>query len=208
MTIAEVILIAVGLAMDALAVSLCKGLADGKIKIKNMLICGAWFGIFQAVMPLIGFSLASIFSDNIRFITPWISFALLLLLGVKMIVEAIKERKSLSEDKSDYGFTTMFLLAVATSIDALAVGVTFAFNGATFDITVANNIWLYITIIGAATFAIAAAGNAVGSVLGAVIGLKFKFFAGLLGGVILCAIGVRFLVTGIIDVTTVSAVIL
>lgn len=201
-------LIAVGLAMDALAVSLCKGLASGNIKIKNMLICGAWFGAFQAIMPLIGFSLASIFSAYIKFITPWISFALLMFLGVKMIIEAVKERNDEGKEQSDYGFVTMLLLAVATSIDALAVGVTFAFNGATFDITMPGNIWLYIAIIGAATFLIAAAGNAVGSTLGAVIGLRFKLLAGLLGGIILCAIGVRFLVTGIIDVTTSEALIL
>lgn len=211
MGILEVILIAVGLAMDAFAVSVCKGLAGGKIKWKNMLTCGLWFGAFQTLMPLIGFALASTFASYVAFVAPWVSFALLAILGVKMIIEAVKERHNACDGdecavgRSAYAARIMLPLAVATSIDALAVGVTFALGGVTFDITSLSNIWLYIGIIGVMSFTISAAGNAVGGGLSSAFGVRFKFFAALLGGVILCALGVKFLIEGIIDVTTVQA---
>lgn len=228
MDITEVVLLAVSLAMDAMAVSVCKGLAGGKVKFTKMLLCGVWFGVFQMIMPLIGFALVGIFANYIaeylKFITPWISFALLVFLGVKMIIEGIKERNvapthetddaAKADGKADgngkqrkkwnreYGFVTMLLAAIATSIDALAVGVTFAFNGVSYDITVLSNIWLYIAIIGVMTFVISAIGNAIGGGLNAAFGIKFKFIAQILGGAVLIALGIRFLVGGIIGLCT------
>ena len=124
MTLAELFILAIGLSMDAFAVSICKGLSLGKIKPKHMCIAGLWFGGFQALMPLIGYLLVSFFADMITKYAHWIAFALLLILGANMIKEALGE-----EEKVDASMDVknMFLLAVATSIDALAVGVTFAF---------------------------------------------------------------------------------
>ena len=237
MEIWEVVLIAVSLAMDALAVSVCKGLAEGKLNFKGIALCGLWFGAFQAIMPLIGFAFASIFSTYIKFITPWISFALLALLGVKTIIEAIKERNSCAckniptkdsscgckkstedvscgcnksaedvscaKQGSAYSISKMFVLAVATSIDALAIGVTFAFNGVTFGVDTLSNVWLFIAIIGGITLIITSLGNAVGSLVGSAFGKKFNFISELLGGIILCALAVKFLVEGIIDVSSI-----
>lgn len=206
MQIWEVFLIALGLSADAFAASVVKGLANGKISARGMLVCGLWFGLFQAGMPLIGYALASLFSSYIEMITPWISFSLLAFLGVKMIVESILSRRRKEADdvepktaKKPYGFGEMLMLAVATSIDALAVGVTFAFNGVVFDITQLHNIWLYIGITGIVTFVLSAAGNGAGSALGSAFGKKFGFVAELIGGAILCALAVKFLVTGIVD---------
>ena len=211
MGLLEVILMAVGLAMDALAVSVCKGLAGGKAKLRYSLICGLWFGGFQTLMPLIGFALASTFASYVAFVAPWVSFALLAFLGVKMIIEGVRERNDACGDdectvgRSAYGFSVMLPLAVATSIDALAVGVTFALGGVSYDVTVLSNIWLYVGIIGIISFVISASGNAAGGGLGAAFGVKFKFLASILGGVILCALGVKFLVEGMIDSVTANA---
>ena len=125
MSIAELFLLAVGLSMDALAVSICKGLSLRNIKVKHMLIAGAWFGGFQALMPTVGYVLGSFFADLVSKWSHWIAFVLLLFIGGSMIKESFGEEEEVDADMS---FKVMFLLAVATSIDALAVGVSFAYH--------------------------------------------------------------------------------
>ena len=124
MSIVELFILAVGLSMDAFAVSICKGLSLGKIKPKHMCIAGAWFGGFQALMPLIGYYLGSLFADMVTRYSHWVAFALLLAIGGNMIKESLGEEENVS---NDMGFKSMLLLAIATSIDALAVGVSLAF---------------------------------------------------------------------------------
>ena len=179
MTIFDLIVTAIALSMDAFAVSIGKGLSAKNVRLKHGLICGAYFGGFQALMPLIGYLLASSFADYIRAYDHWIAFALLVLIGANMIREAFSKE----EDKVDSSFSvkTMLLLAVATSIDALATGVSFALTE--------TNIWLAICLIGATTFAFSAAGVKIGSVFGS----KYQSKAEFIGGVILVLIGVKIL---------------
>lgn len=183
MGITELFLLAVGLSMDAFAVSVCKGLSLGRIKLKHMCIAGAWFGGFQALMPLMGYLLGSIFADKITRYAHWIAFILLLYIGGSMI----KESREKDEDEccAAMGVKTMFLLAVATSIDALAVGVTFAF------LKVA--ILQAVLFIGCVTFVCSAAGVKIGSLFG----MKYKAKAELCGGVILALIGLKILLEGL-----------
>ena len=122
MSIVELFILAVGLSMDAFAVSICKGLSLGKIKPKHMCIAGAWFGGFQALMPLIGYYLGSLFADMVTRYSHWVAFALLLVIGGNMIKESLGEEENVS---NDMGFKSMLLLAIATSIDAFAVGVSY-----------------------------------------------------------------------------------
>lgn len=171
--------LAVGLSMDAFAVSVCKGLAMKKLSLKNMAIVGLWFGGFQGLMPLAGYFLGSWFADKISVIDHWIAFVLLTLIGVNMIREALSGEDSEASDSLD--IKTMAVLAVATSIDALAVGVTFAFLSV--DIVPA------VTFIGVVTFILSAAGVKVGHVFG----LKYKSKAEIAGGVILILIGLKIL---------------
>lgn len=179
----EIIAIAVGLSMDAFAVSVCKGLAAGKAGIKYYLIVGLWFGGFQALMPLIGYFLGSLFAGYIEAVDHWISFALLALIGANMIREAFSKKEE--ETDASLSFLTMLLLAVATSIDALAVGITFSFDMEAAYIAPA------VAIIGVTTFLISAVGVKVGSVFGA----KYKSKAEFVGGVILILIGIKVLLT-------------
>lgn len=182
MSLFEIIILAVGLAMDAFAVSVCKGLSLGRINWKHMCIAGTWFGGFQALMPLIGYLLAGVFADKIIKCDHWIAFVLLLIIGMSMIKEAFE-----SEEEMDSSMTvkTMLVLAVATSIDALAVGVTFAF--------VKVNIAAAILIIGVITFVCSAAGVKIGSIFGT----KYKSKAELFGGIVLVLIGVKILIGGL-----------
>lgn len=184
MGLAELFLLAVGLSMDAFAVSVCKGLSLGKISGKHMCIAGAWFGGFQALMPLIGYFLGSFFADMITHYAHWIAFVLLVYLGGSMAKEALGKEEDCGVD-SRMDAKTMFLLAVATSIDALAVGVTFAF------LKVA--IVPAVTFIGCVTFVCSAAGVKIGSLFG----MKYKAKAELCGGVILILIGIKILLDGI-----------
>ena len=175
----ELLLLAVGVSMDALAVAICKGLSIRELKLRHALIVGAWFGVFQALMPFIGWLLGSAFTRLITAIDHWIAFVLLAIIGGNMIREAlIKE-----EEKCDpsLSFSTMLLLAVATSIDALALGVTFA--------CLKVNIVPAVLLIGLCTFAISAVGVKIGNVFGA----RLKSKAELLGGVVLILIGVKIL---------------
>lgn len=182
MSIIELFILAIGLSMDAFAVSICKGLSLRKIKVKHMCIAGAWFGGFQALMPLIGYFLGSFFTDMITTYSHWIAFALLLLLGSNMIKESLGEEEDVD---SNMDAKNMFLLAIATSIDALAVGVTFAFLQV--DIIPA------VSFIGIVTFICSAIGVKVGSIFGS----KYKSKAEFSGGIILILIGIKLLLDGI-----------
>lgn len=185
MTLAELILLSIALAMDAFAVSICKGLALTKNTLKPAIIAGLYFGVFQAIMPLIGFFLGEQFADFIIQIDHWIAFVLLCFIGGNMIKES---REGADADSDDFSVKIMLPLAVATSIDALAVGVTFAFLRV--DIITA------VCMIGATTFIISALGVYLGRIVGGKLKQKAEFF----GGVVLICIGTKILLehTGII----------
>ena len=180
MSISELFLIAVGLSMDAFAVSICKGLATKKVGVKHMLIVGLWFGGFQALMPLIGYFLGSTFEEYITRFDHWVAFVLLALIGGNMIREALSKEEEKANDSLKV--REMFTLAVATSIDALAVGITFA-------LLPGVKIGAAVSFIGVTTFIISAVGIKVGNVFGA----KYKSKAELAGGVILILIGLKIL---------------
>lgn len=181
MGIVELLFLAVGLSMDAFAVSVCKGLAMEKCSLKKASICGVWFGGFQALMPVIGYLLGYQFKDYITSIDHWTAFVLLAIIGGNMIKEAqFEEEADAADDSMD--MKTMFLMAVATSIDALAVGVTFAFLPDT-------NIAVAVLFIGCITFILSSIGAKVGNVFGA----KYKAKAEFAGGVILLLIGLKIL---------------
>lgn len=182
MGVLELFVLAVGLSMDAFAVSICKGLSLGRIRVKHMCIAGAWFGGFQALMPLIGCYLGSFFAEMITKYDHWIAFVLLLFIGGKMVKESFGDEENVD---SSMDVKSMFILAVATSIDALAVGVTFAF--------LKVSIVPAVTFIGAVTFICSALGVKVGSLFG----VRYKSKAELFGGVILVAIGVKILLEGV-----------
>ena len=180
MTVFEIFLIGIGLSMDALAVSICKGLSVGKVNGRHMLTAGLWFGGFQALMPLIGYLLGSTFEQYVTSIDHWIAFILLSIIGANMIKESFDEDSE--KQNASFSFMSMLMVAVATSIDALAVGITFAF--------LQVNIWLAIAIIGCTTFVISAAGIKIGSVFGAKYKAKAEFF----GGAVLICLGIKILV--------------
>ncbi len=179
MELFELFLIALGLSMDAFAVSICKGLSVQKLQVKHMVLAGAYFGVFQAVMPLIGYVLGSQFQSYIVNVDHWIAFVLLAVIGMSMIREALSKEEE--EVNCSFDVKTMVLLAVATSIDALAVGVTFAFLKV--DILPA------VSFIGVITFCLSMAGVKIGHVFGA----RFKSKAELFGGVVLILIGLKIL---------------
>ena len=179
MNIFELLLLAVGLAMDAFAVSVCKGLSVERLKPRHPITAGLYFGGFQALMPLIGWLLGSQFESLIKSVDHWIAFGLLVLIGANMIRESFGKAEELN---SSFSPKAMLPLAVATSIDALAVGVTFAF--------LEVSIVFAVSIIGAVTFVISAAGVRIGNVFGA----KYKSRAELAGGVILIILGVKILI--------------
>lgn len=184
MNFIELLILAVGLSMDAFAVSIGKGLSMKKSDLKKALIVGLYFGGFQAGMPLIGYFLGTQFESKITAIDHWIAFALLGFIGINMIREALS--KDEDEDDSDadsLALKSMLILSIATSIDALAVGVTFAF--------LRVNILFAVTTIGICTFALSAIGVKLGSTLGA----KYKSRAELVGGIILIAMGIRILLS-------------
>ena len=179
MDLVELLLLAVGLAMDAFAVAVCKGLSLRELKLRQALLVGAWFGVFQGLMPVLGWLLGSAFSDLVQSVDHWIAFILLAIIGGNMIREAVKGDEEDVDPSLSVG--VMFLLAVATSIDALAVGITFAFLNV--------NILLAVVLIGVITFAISAVGVKVGNLFGA----RYKSKAELLGGCVLILIGLKIL---------------
>ena len=180
MGLLDLFITAVALSMDAFAVSVSKGLSVKRVRLKHGLITGAYFGGFQALMPLLGFFLASSFADYIRRFDHWIAFGLLTLIGANMLREALSGEEE--EMNDSFSFKTMLPLAVATSIDALATGVSFAVTD--------TNIWLAIALAGATTFAFSAAGVKIGNVFGA----KYKSKAELAGGLILILMGAKILI--------------
>lgn len=179
MSIIEILLIGIGLSMDAFAVSICKGLSVGKMKLRHALIAGLYFGGFQALMPTIGYLLGSQFESLIASVDHWIAFVLLALIGANMIREALGDGED--DKNSSFSFRVMIPLAVATSIDALAVGITFAFLGVSI-VTAA-------VLIGCTTFIISAAGVKIGNVFGT----KYKKKAEITGGIILILLGIKIL---------------
>lgn len=183
MGLIELFILAVGLSMDAFAVSVCKGLAMPKISVKKAFIVGAWFGGFQALMPAIGYLLGVQFQEKITSVDHWIAFILLGVIGINMIREACSSDcgDECGQETDALDIRTMFLLAVATSIDALAVGVTFAF--------LKVHIVAAVCFIGVTTFTISAAGVKIGNVFGT----RYKSKAELAGGIILILLGLKIL---------------
>ena len=180
LSLLELVILAVGLSMDAFAVSICKGLSVQRLLPRHLVICGLYFGGFQALMPLIGWLLGVRFQTMITNVDHWIAFILLGIIGFNMIRESRSRDEELPDP--DFGIKTMLAMAVATSIDALAVGVTFAF--------LAVRILPAIALIGVTTFLFSAAGVKIGNVFG----LKYKSRAELLGGIVLIAIGLKILI--------------
>lgn len=175
----EILVLGIGLSMDAFAVSVCKGLAVRRADLKTSLVCGAWFGAFQALMPLIGYFLGRMFADAIAAVDHWVAFFLLALVGGNMVKEALSgEEESATPDLSA---KAMLPLAVATSIDALAVGISLAMTEAP--------IWTSITVIGITTFML----SAVGVTIGGIFGNKFEQKAEIFGGVVLILLGCKIL---------------
>lgn len=179
MGILEISLLGVGLAMDAFAVSICKGLSMKKMNWKNAIIIALYFGIFQALMPMIGYFFGTTFESFVTTFDHWIAFILLALIGGNMIKESFDNEDEKKNDKVD--FKTMIVLALATSIDALAVGITFAF----FDV----NLLLAVAIIGIITFIISILGVKIGNKFGD----KYQNKAELIGGIILVILGIKIL---------------
>ncbi len=185
MGIGELFLLAVGLSMDAFAVSVCKGLAMKKATLRAEATCGLWFGGFQALMPTVGFFLGALFADAIEAFDHWVAFALLAIIGINMLKEALEKKDEPGdnpEKDADLSVKTMFLMAVATSIDALAVGISLAMVGSV-------NIWLAAAFIGICTCLLSALGVKIGNVFGS----RYEKKAELAGGVILILLGVKIL---------------
>lgn len=186
------LLLSVGLAMDAFAVSICKGLSSGKVSFKNASCCGLWFGLFQGIMPLIGFFLGSAFAGIIDRFSGWVAFIILAIIGANMVREGFSEEE---DESADFGVRSMFPLAVATSIDALAVGVTFvAIPVNVLSATALINTVFAVSVIAVITFTISAAGTYIGGIFGT----KYRKPAIILGGIILILIGVKSLVQSLI----------
>ena len=188
MNLLELFILSIGLAMDAFAVAICKGLSIKKLKLKQPVIVGLYFCIFQALMPLIGYLLGKQFSDKIASIDHWVAFILLSAIGGNMIWEVLKKEdesccaeETVTDDENVLNFKSMIVLAVATSIDALAVGVTFAF--------LKVNIIMATSAIGFITFVISMAGVYIGKLFGC----RLKTKAELAGGIILVCLGTKIL---------------
>ena len=185
MGLLELIVVGVGLAMDAFAVSICKGLSLGKIKFKHMCIAGLWFGGFQALMPAVGYFLGNFFADMVTKYAHWVAFILLAIIGGNMIKESFEKDECETCGDAAMDVKTMFVMAIATSIDAMAVGVSFAFLKV--DIVPA------VTFIGVITFLCSGLGVKIGSIFGN----KYKSKAELVGGVVLVLMGTKTLLEGL-----------
>ena len=177
MNILEILLIGISLSMDAFAVSICKGLSMNKIAYKKSIIIGLYFGLFQALMPLFGYLFGNTLRNLIILIDHWIIFLILFIIGINMVTEKNEENNL----NSKIDFKTMILLAIATSIDAFAVGITFSF----LDINILSS----ITIIGITTFII----SIIGVIIGNKIGNKYQRKAKILGGLVLIFLGAKIL---------------
>ncbi len=185
MGIGELLLLAVGVSMDAFAVSICKGLCMKKATLKASMTCGIWFGGFQALMPTIGFFLGTLFAEAIQAVDHWVAFVLLAVIGANMLKEAFEKQEEAAcpvDGEVDMSVRTMFIMAVATSIDALAVGISLAMAGNV-------NIWLAALFIGICTCGFSAVGVKIGNVFGS----RFEKTAQLAGGLILILLGLKIL---------------
>ncbi|MBQ7855567.1 MAG: manganese efflux pump [Alistipes sp.] len=180
MTYLEIVIIAIGLAMDAFAVSVCKGLSVGRIRPKHAASVGLWFGGFQALMPLLGYALGISFADVVASIDHWIAFLLLGAIGANMVRESLSKGDVCHSP--DFSAKSMFLMAVATSIDALAVGISFAFLGV--------NIFQAVATIGIITAIL----SVIGLKIGNLFGCRYKAKAEFVGGVVLVLMGLKILV--------------
>lgn len=181
MGVSDILLLGLALSMDAFAVSICKGLASKKLNFKYMFVIGLYFGVFQALMPLAGYYLANGFSKYIEVFDHWIAFVLLVIIGINMIREAFGDEENKADDSIK--FTAMIIPAVATSIDALAVGVSMSCSGLKIPVGIA------VAVIGVITLVLSMAGVKIGNVFG----VKYKKKAEITGGVILVLIGVKIL---------------
>ncbi len=177
MGLPELIIIAISLGMDAFAIAVCKGLSIKKIDIKTMCIIGLYFGGFQALMPTLGYLFGFSFHEKIEVIDHWITLVLLSIIGINMIREALSKEDTRLDDS--IGFKTMLVLSIATSLDALAVGVTFAFLDVSLIISV--------IIIGVTTFIL----SVIGVKIGNICGKKYQSKACLFGGIVLILIGIK-----------------
>ena len=184
MSIFEIVLMAVALSMDAFAVAICKGLSTEKVQIKHMLVVGAWFGSFQALMPFIGCTIGSAFLSYIETLDHWIAFVLLAFIGGNMIKEALSGEEECECTDSSLAPRVMLTMAVATSIDALAAGV-----GMSVDLKGITQILFATLSIGVITFALSALGVKIGNVFGS----RYKFLAELSGGIVLVGMGIKIL---------------
>ena len=190
MGIWEILLLAIGLSMDAFAVSVCKGLAMKKIDFKIAVTCGVWFGVFQALMPVIGYLLGKSFTSRMTTYTPWVAFILLFIIGANMIRESMeKKTDEIPNDRLDA--KTMFVLAVATSVDALAVGVTFACVKVNLvhALGPVGNVIMATVLIGIVTFFLSGFGVKIGHKFGSKYDRKAEF----VGGIILICLGFKML---------------
>lgn len=185
----ELLLLAVGVSMDAFAVSICKGLAMKKATLKAGLTCGLWFGGFQALMPLIGFFLGTLFAEAIEAVDHWVAFILLAVIGINMLKEALEKKdcECCAEADADLSPKTMLVMAIATSIDALAVGISLAMAG--LPIFGMDGIFSAVIQIGLCTCLFCTAGVKIGNIFGS----RFEKKAQIAGGVILILLGVRIL---------------
>lgn len=183
MSLFDLFLVAVGLSMDAFAVSICKGLSVSKLQLRHALLCGLYFGAFQGLMPLIGYLLGSSFSAWVTKAGAWLAFLLLALIGANMIRESLGEEDDAGGD--DFSLKAMLPLAIATSIDALAIGVSFA--------AVEVAILPAVLLIGCTTFVL----SGVGVKVGAVFGAKYRALAERAGGIVLILIGLKTLMSGL-----------
>ena len=182
MGLGELLLLAVGVSMDAFAVSVCKGLAMKKVTLKEGMTCGVWFGGFQALMPLIGFFLGSLFARAIEAIDHWVAFGLLAIIGGNMLKDAVGKDEDEEPHGADLSVRTMFIMAVATSIDALAIGISLAMAGEV-------DIFAAVAFIGVTTCVLSAVGVKVGNLFGS----RFEKKAEAAGGIILILLGLKIL---------------
>lgn len=180
MGIIELLIIAIGVSMDAFAVSVCKGLSVTSLRPKHLILSGIWFGSFQALMPLAGYFLGIYFSDLVSEVDHWIAFVLLCMIGLKMIKDSRSDDCSVAAP--DFSFRTMLAMAIATSIDAMAVGISFAF--------LKVDIWMPVLLIGVTTALFSASGVWIGNLFGS----RYKASAEMAGGIMLVLIGAKILI--------------
>ncbi len=186
MSFTDILMIGVGLSMDAFAVSMCQGVSMKKLNVRRAVLIAVFFGGFQALMPLLGFALGSTFASAIT-IGPWVAAALLLIIGGKMLLDGIRDK---DDEPSDFGtIGRLFLLAIATSIDAFAVGVSFSMQEGIVWLHGGTSIFLAVLTIGMTTFVL----SLIGVWIGNRFGLKYHRAATILGGIILILIGIKIL---------------